>query len=151
MDASVRRRCGGSTYCGGDRRRHWTSSLERYERPFRVSSGSAPWEGIAERTYVYDIAGNEIAAYELENSQPVSIGQIPPDVLAAVLAVEDREFYNHHGVNVRAYFARHCPTLKVAHVKVRQRLHNRSSKLNISVAANVMAVTSCYRSFMPCA
>lgn len=63
-----------------------------------------PWEGIAKRTYVYDRAGNEIAAYELENSQPVFISQIPQPVIQAVLAVEDREFYNHHGVNIRGLF-----------------------------------------------
>ena len=63
-----------------------------------------PWEGIAKRTYVYDRAGNEIAAYELENSQPVLISQIPQPVIQAVLAVEDREFYNHHGVNIRGLF-----------------------------------------------
>ncbi len=61
-------------------------------------------ETIADRTYVYDRAGNEIAAYELENSQPVSITEVPSAVIAAVLAVEDREFYRHHGVNVRSLF-----------------------------------------------
>lgn len=80
--------------------RLWNATNAHSEYPVDLP----PWEGIAERTYVYDIAGNEIAAYELENSQPVSIGQIPPDVLAAVLAVEDRQFYNHHGVNVRGLF-----------------------------------------------
>jgi len=53
---------------------------------------------------VYDRAGNEIAAYELENSQPVLLSQIPQPVIQAVLAVEDREFYNHHGVNMRGLF-----------------------------------------------
>ena len=63
-----------------------------------------PVEDIAQRSYVYDSKGNEIAIYELENSQPVSIEQIPDDVIAAVLAVEDREFYRHKGVNVRSLF-----------------------------------------------
>ena len=63
-----------------------------------------PVETIAERSYVYDAAGNEIAAYELENIQPVSIDQIPEAVIGAVLAVEDREFYRHDGVNVRGLF-----------------------------------------------
>ncbi len=63
-----------------------------------------PVETIAERSYVYDAAGNEIAAYELENIQPVSIDQVPDFVIGAVLAVEDREFYRHDGVNVRGLF-----------------------------------------------
>jgi len=62
------------------------------------------WGGIAQRSYVYDAKGNEIAAYELENSQPVSLSQIPQDVIDAILAVEDREFYRHKGVNVRGLF-----------------------------------------------
>jgi len=61
-------------------------------------------EPIAQRTYVYDRAGNEIAAYELENSQPVPIDRVPDEAVAALLAVEDREFYTHHGVNVRSLF-----------------------------------------------
>lgn len=63
-----------------------------------------PVETLAERSYVYDSAGNEIAAYELENIQPVSIDQVPDGVISAVLAVEDREFYRHEGVNVRSLF-----------------------------------------------
>lgn len=63
-----------------------------------------PVEDIAQRSYVYDSRGNEIAVYELENSQPVSIEQIPDPVISAVLAVEDRGFYRHKGVNVRSLF-----------------------------------------------
>ncbi len=62
------------------------------------------WESIAQRTYVYDSQGNEIAAYELENSQPVALSQVPTEVISAILAVEDREYYNHHGVNIRGLF-----------------------------------------------
>lgn len=62
------------------------------------------WEDIAQRTYVYDSMGNEIAAFELENSQPVTLAQVPTDVISAILAVEDREFYNHDGVNIRGLF-----------------------------------------------
>ncbi|MFM8847683.1 MAG: transglycosylase domain-containing protein [Actinomycetota bacterium] len=62
------------------------------------------WESIAQRSYVYDTSGNEIAVYELENSQPVDLASVPRPVIDAILAVEDREFYNHHGVNVRGLF-----------------------------------------------
>ena len=61
-----------------------------------------PFEDLAQRTYVYDAAENEIAVFELENSQPIKFEQVPDDVIAAILAVEDREFYRHHGVNVRS-------------------------------------------------
>jgi penicillin-binding protein 1A len=57
---------------------------------------------LAARSYVYDGAGNEIAVYEVENSQPIALGDVPQHVIDAFLAVEDREFYVHHGVNVRS-------------------------------------------------
>lgn len=59
------------------------------------------FEPLSQRTYVYDVAGNVIAVFERENSQPVKLAQVPPDVLNAILAVEDTEFYEHKGVNVR--------------------------------------------------
>ena len=62
------------------------------------------FEPLAQRTYVYDTEGNEIAVYELENSQPVTLDQVPPDVIDAFLAVEDNEFWVHKGVNVRSLF-----------------------------------------------
>ena len=80
--------------------RVWKVANAHIENPVSLPA----WEGIAKRTYVYDRAGNEIAAYELENSQPVLLSQIPQPVIQAVLAVEDREFYNHHGVNMRGLF-----------------------------------------------
>ena len=80
--------------------RVWKIANAHIESPVSLPA----WEGIAKRTYVYDRAGNEIAAYELENSQPVLLSQIPQPVIQAVLAVEDREFYNHHGVNMRGLF-----------------------------------------------
>ena len=51
---------------------------------------------------MYDANGNEIAVYELENSQPIKYADIPEPVVQAFLAVEDKEFYGHHGVNVRS-------------------------------------------------
>ncbi|HTH06126.1 MAG TPA: biosynthetic peptidoglycan transglycosylase, partial [Ilumatobacteraceae bacterium] len=59
---------------------------------------------LAARSYVYDSQGNEIGAYEVENSQPIAIGDVPRHVIQAFLAVEDKEFYVHHGVNVRSLF-----------------------------------------------
>lgn len=62
-----------------------------------------PFEALAQRTYVYDAAGNQLTVYELENSQPITdLSVVPADVLAAILAVEDSEFYNHQGVDLRS-------------------------------------------------
>ena len=60
------------------------------------------FEPLAQRSYVYDRAGNEIAVFEQENVQPFQLSQVPAPVVDAVLAVEDKEFYVHDGVNVRS-------------------------------------------------
>ena len=57
---------------------------------------------LAQRSYLYDALGNRIAFYELENSQPVTLEKIPEPVIAAFLAVEDKEFFQHKGVNLRS-------------------------------------------------
>jgi penicillin-binding protein 1A len=62
------------------------------------------FEALAQRTYVYDQTGREIAVYELENSQPIAYEDIPPQVIDAFLVVEDIEFFSHDGVNVRSLF-----------------------------------------------
>jgi membrane peptidoglycan carboxypeptidase len=57
---------------------------------------------LAQRSYVYDASGREIAAFEVENSQPIALGDVPEHVIDAFLAVEDNEFWVHRGVNVRS-------------------------------------------------
>jgi penicillin-binding protein 1A len=59
---------------------------------------------LAQSTYVYDADGNQIAIFELENSQPISYVDIPTDAIQAFLLVEDKEFFTHDGVNVRSLF-----------------------------------------------
>src|SRR5680860_1304996 len=59
---------------------------------------------LAQRSYVYDLSGREIASFEVENSQPIQLADVPDHVVDAFLAVEDNEFWVHHGVNVRSLF-----------------------------------------------
>jgi penicillin-binding protein 1A len=58
---------------------------------------------LSQRSYVYDVVGNVIAVFERENSQPITLAQVPPQVLSAFLAVEDEQYYIHHGVNLRGF------------------------------------------------
>lgn len=60
------------------------------------------FESLSQRSIAYDVAGNVIAVFERENSQPIALSSVPTDVLGAILAVEDNEFYVHKGVNVRS-------------------------------------------------
>jgi len=57
--------------------------------------------GLSQRSYVFDVSGGVLAVLERENSQPVSLAQVPGEVVAAILAVEDEAFWLHKGVNVR--------------------------------------------------
>lgn len=59
---------------------------------------------LSQRSRIFDASGTEIASFELENSQPISLGDVPDHVIDAFLAVEDSEFYLHHGVDVRSLF-----------------------------------------------
>src|SRR5712691_7191317 len=55
-------------------------------------------------TKVYAGDGGFIAEFESEHRIPVAIAKVPPLVIHAVLAAEDRDFYNHRGVNPGAIF-----------------------------------------------
>ena len=41
-------------------------------------------------------------SFQRQNSQPIALAEIPEQVADAFLAVEDREFYTHNGVNARS-------------------------------------------------
>lgn len=58
--------------------------------------------GLAERSVVYDAKGRQIGVFQAENSQQTLISEIPPHVVNALLAIEDRNFRLHRGVDLRA-------------------------------------------------
>jgi membrane peptidoglycan carboxypeptidase len=78
--------------------RVWSVANSHEELPVELPE----FEALAQRSYVYDANGQEIAIYELENSQPIPFAQIPEHVVQAFLVVEDKEFFSHEGINVRS-------------------------------------------------
>jgi penicillin-binding protein 1A len=78
--------------------RIWSTANAHEELPVVLPE----FEALAQRTYVYDANGQEIAFYELENSQPIAYEDIPQAVIDAFLVVEDKEFFTHDGINVRS-------------------------------------------------
>lgn len=80
--------------------RMWSAANAHSEVPI----GLPGFEPLAQRTYVYDADGNELAVYQLENSQPIDYADLPSHVVQAFLIVEDKEFFTHDGVNVRSLF-----------------------------------------------
>ena len=58
---------------------------------------------LAQTSFLYDGNGNVITEFHAgEDRQPVSIKKIPEDVRNAVIAVEDKRYYEHRGVDIRA-------------------------------------------------
>ena len=78
--------------------RVWSTANAHEEIPVVLPE----FEALAQRTYVYDVNGQEIAVFELENSQPIAYEDIPQNVIDAFLVVEDKEFFTHDGINVRS-------------------------------------------------
>lgn len=76
----------------------WRAVSAHEQVPVELPSFS----GLATRTRIVDTNGRQIGVFEFENSQPISIADIPDHVVAAFLAVEDEGFENHKGVNLRA-------------------------------------------------
>ncbi|MDP9405654.1 MAG: transglycosylase domain-containing protein, partial [Actinomycetota bacterium] len=74
------------------------SRLVRLEaRPLPTAAVAAP-----EQSLVYAADGSVIATLRFANRVNVERNDIPPVVIDAVLAAEDRRFYEHAGVDLRA-------------------------------------------------
>ncbi len=58
--------------------------------------------GLAERSVVFDAKGRQVGVFQAENSQQALISEIPTHVIDALLAIEDRTFMQHRGVDLRA-------------------------------------------------
>jgi penicillin-binding protein 1A len=56
-------------------------------------------------TIVMSADGKELAAFRRTNREWVKLSQVSPHVVEALLAVEDRRFFDHHGVDVRRTLA----------------------------------------------
>ncbi len=74
-----------------------------------LQSASSSTKGVIDlgpldqRSYVYAADGSLLATLRADvDRQPVTLAAIPDHMVDAVLAVEDADFYRHHGVNLRA-------------------------------------------------
>lgn len=62
-----------------------------------LPSGKVP-----EATQVFDVKNRPVSSVFVENRVVVTSGEIPPDLKKAVVAVEDKRFFSHHGVDLEA-------------------------------------------------
>lgn len=64
-------------------------------------SWGLPKVDVPEPSVVYDINGQVINGLAQQNQINVSIDQISPVFVEAIIAVEDKNFYRHHGLDLR--------------------------------------------------
>ncbi|HBQ87571.1 MAG TPA: penicillin-binding protein [Syntrophomonas sp.] len=64
-------------------------------------SWGLPSVTVPEPSVVYDINGQVINGLAQQNQINVSIDQISPLFIEAIIAVEDKNFYRHHGIDLR--------------------------------------------------
>ena len=63
------------------------------------------YSNIEMSSYLYDSKGEEIdRLYYTEDREAVSIEEIPENTRNAFIAIEDKTFYNHHGLNLKRMF-----------------------------------------------
>ncbi len=97
------RRDRGQPRAGRHRRRRGAAGRPDRARPTMPRPKTLPpFTELAQRSVVFDAAGNQIDIFKQENREPFKLAQVPPDVIAAVLAVEDESFYSHKGVNLKS-------------------------------------------------
>ncbi|MGE0880323.1 MAG: PBP1A family penicillin-binding protein [Acidimicrobiia bacterium] len=62
-----------------------------------------PFEPLAQRSQVYDAAGNLLAEFVADqNRVPITLDQVSINMIKALVAVEDKNFFKHDGVDIRA-------------------------------------------------
>ena len=62
--------------------------------------------GLDTRSLMYDNAGNEIFRFvdDGSNRELLSLDDMPDQLITSVVTIEDAEFFNHPGINLRATF-----------------------------------------------
>ena len=61
-----------------------------------------------QRSYVFDSNGNLMTTLFDVDRAPVKLKNVPQQLIDAVLAIEDRKFYEHNGVDCGGHVPRAC-------------------------------------------
>jgi penicillin-binding protein 1A len=76
----------------------WGALNAHSQVPVRLGQFS----GLAQRSVIFDVTGEQIGVFQVENTQRTPVSSVPDQVIAAFLAVEDSTYFSHKGVNLRA-------------------------------------------------
>lgn len=52
-------------------------------------------------TYLYDINGEVITEFSVERRTPIELEKVPKDLINALIAMEDTDFYSHWGISLK--------------------------------------------------
>jgi penicillin-binding protein 1A len=65
---------------------------------------------------IYDRNGNLISEIFTIKREPVTFDQLPKHLINALLAIEDDQFYSHHGINVKRVFGALLENIKAGRI-----------------------------------
>jgi len=65
---------------------------------------------------IYDRNGNLISEIFTVKREPVTFDQLPKHLINALLAIEDDQFYSHHGINVKRVFGALLENIKAGRI-----------------------------------
>jgi len=68
-------------------------------------------------TKIYDINGRLISEYFLKQRKILSIQEVPPDFINALIAVEDQSFYTHKGINFQGILRAFVVNMLAGYIK----------------------------------
>ncbi|MEX1138395.1 MAG: PBP1A family penicillin-binding protein [Bacteroidota bacterium] len=54
-------------------------------------------------TQIYSVDGEVLDQFSIKNRTPVTLDQLPPGLIEALIATEDKQFYDHWGVNASRF------------------------------------------------
>lgn len=80
--------------------------------PLTPSTGDLQKVKTAKPSVLLSTDGKELYAFKRENREWVKLADISPHVVAALIATEDRRFYDHHGIDYRRTFGAVYNTLR---------------------------------------
>ncbi|MEN8250006.1 MAG: transglycosylase domain-containing protein, partial [Bacteroidota bacterium] len=85
-----------------------------------------------EATLVYDVQGKVIGKYYIQDRTPISLENVPQDLINALIATEDKRFYDHGGIDVRSLLR-----VAVKSVLMQQSSSGGGSTITLQLAKNL--------------
>ncbi len=110
----------------------------------------ADLKGLAQRSTIYDAGNNVIGVLGIENREDASLDEVPPLILNAVIAAEDKTYWTNDGIDINGVFRAFVKNLTSGKIEqggstitqqlVKNRILNSKRDINRKVKELVLAV-----------